>query len=150
MNRVFVNIMQDPNAEDLPLPKYQTEGSAGMDLYAAVGPEGVLIRPGQWERIPTGISIKLPEGYEGQVRPRSGLSNKFAISMLNNPGTIDSDYTGQIFLFLINHGFDGYTVKRGDRVAQLVIAPVVRAEWSLVTSFPITDRGAGGFGSTGR
>lgn len=150
MNQVYVEIMQAPDAEDLSLPAYQTAGSAGMDLYAAAPREGILIRPGDWEKIPTGISIKLPAGYEGQVRPRSGLATRFGISMLNNPGTIDEDYVGQLSVTLVNHGQDAYTVKRGDRIAQLVVAPVTRAVWIPVTSLPDTTRGTGGFGSTGR
>jgi len=147
---ITVDIVQLPNAEDLPLPSYQTAGSVGMDLYAAVDHNGVWIKPGCWEGVPLGISIALPEGYEGQVRPRSGLATRCGISMLNNPGTIDWDYNGELVVSLINHSQQPYHIIRGDRVGQLVVAPVTRVTWVQVTSLPETIRGWGGFGSTGR
>lgn len=122
-----------------------------MDLRAAV-PEGapVMLAPGARAAIPTGLAIGLPEGFEAQVRPRSGLALKFGLSMVNSPGTIDADYRGEIKVLLINHGSEPFTVNRGERIAQLVIAPVTRAAWDEVSSLDETERGAGGFGHTGR
>ncbi len=134
---------------DLPLPSYQTEHSAGMDLMAAVG-EDVVIPPGKWGLIPTGIAIELPHGYEAQIRPRSGLAAKYGISLVNTPGTIDSDYRGEIKVILINFGSEPYTVRRGDRIAQMVINEVVRAELVHVEELGCTKRGDGGFGHTGK
>ena len=135
--------------EDLALPAYETPGAAGMDLRAAIEGELTLAAHGGFARVPTGLAIALPDGYEAQVRPRSGLAAKHAVTVLNAPGTIDSDYRGEVQVLLINHGLAPYALKRGDRIAQLVIAPVARSAWSLARSLPDTGRGEGGFGSTG-
>ncbi len=137
-----------PHAIDLPLPAYATEHSAGMDLLAAVT-EDKIIAPGARALVPAGISIALPEGYEAQVRPRSGLALKHGITVLNSPGTIDADYRGEIGVILINHGAEPFTVSRGLRIAQLIIAPYTRAVWQNTESLEESGRGAGGFGSTG-
>jgi dUTP pyrophosphatase len=144
-----VAITQEPHAADLPLPSYQTDGSAGVDLYAAVK-EPITLQPGERALIPTGIRIALPPGYEAQVRPRSGLAIRHGISMVNTPGTIDSDYRGEVQVILINLGQEPFTVRRGERIAQMVIAPVMRVEWEVVDKLPPTARGDGGFGHTGR
>jgi dUTP pyrophosphatase len=122
-----------------------------MDLRAAI-PEGkgLALKPGRSKLVPTGLTIALPAGYEAQVRPRSGLAAKHGITCLNSPGTIDADYRGEIQVILINHGDEPFTIKRGERIAQMVIAPVMQAGWSVVETLPKTRRGAGGFGSTGR
>ncbi len=134
----------------LELPRYQTPGSAGMDLPAALPEDApVTLQPGEWQLIPTGLAIALPEGYEAQVRPRSGLAAKFGISCVNTPGTIDADYRGEVRVNLINHGREPFVVKRGERIAQMVIAPVVQAILEPVESLDETQRGTGGFGSTG-
>jgi dUTP pyrophosphatase len=133
---------------DLPLPQYMTEHAAGMDLYAAVKEEAV-VSPGEIRLIPTGIAVAISEGYEGQVRPRSGLALKHGLTIINSPGTIDADYRGEIGVGLINLGANPYTVKRGDRIAQLVISPIVKAKWSLVIRLDETGRNEGGFGHTG-
>jgi dUTP pyrophosphatase len=144
-----VAITQEPHAADLPLPSYQTDGSAGVDLYAAVK-EPITLQPGERALIPTGIRIALPPGYEAQVRPRSGLAIRHGISMVNAPGTIDSDYRGEVQVILINLGQEPFTIRRGERIAQMVIAPVMRVEWEVVEKLPPTARGDGGFGHTGR
>lgn len=131
------------------LPQYATEGSAGMDLCADIeGPS--LVRAGRQSLVPTGIAISLPEGYEAQVRPRSGLALKRFISVLNAPGTIDRDFVGEIGVIMVNHGAVDFLVRPGDRIAQLVIAPVSRVEWEEVEELEDSERGSGGFGSTGR
>lgn len=132
----------------LPLPAYQTDGAAGMDLGAAIR-EPLPIPPGEWRLIPTGFSVAIPQGFEGQVRPRSGLALKHGVTVLNAPGTIDSDYRGEMKVALVNHGKAAFVVQPGDRIAQLVIAAVARAAWVEVGELPSTDRGAGGYGSTG-
>lgn len=137
-----------PHGADLPLPAYATEHSAGMDLLAAVA-QDVTLAPGQRALVPTGLSIALPEGYEAQVRPRSGLAYKNGVTVLNAPGTIDADYRGEVGVILINHGQESFTVTRGMRIAQMVIAPYSRASWQAQESLDSTQRGAGGFGSTG-
>ncbi|MBC7166823.1 dUTP diphosphatase [Phenylobacterium sp.] len=135
---------------DLPLPAYESQLAAGMDLRAAVPEDAPLVlRPMQREMIPTGLAIALPPGFEGQVRPRSGLAAKAGITCLNSPGTVDADYRGEVKVILINLGEEDFTVRRGDRIAQLVIAPVTQATWDEVESLDETARGAGGFGSTG-
>lgn len=139
----------DPATRDIPLPSYATEHAAGMDLRAAV-PADVILRPGETQLIPTGIAIALPPGYEAQIRPRSGLAIKHQIGILNAPGTIDADYRGEVKIILTNFGTSDFAVKRGERIAQMVIAPYVRASWAEVDSLDETDRGAGGFGHTGR
>lgn len=143
-----IPIQMLPHAQGLPLPSYATEGSAGMDLRAALD-QALVIQPGQRLLIPTGIAIAVPAGYEAQIRPRSGLAIKHGITMLNSPGTIDSDYRGEIKVIAINHGQEPFSIERGERVAQLIIAPVARAEWVQAESLEVTQRGAGGFGHTG-
>ncbi len=133
---------------DLPLPAYKTTGSAGMDIYAAID-ENVILQPGQTTLVPTNLAIALPEGYECQVRSRSGLALKNGVFALNAPGTIDSDYRGEIGIILSNFSKEAFTIKRGDRIAQLVIARYEQAEWKMCDSLDDTERGAGGFGSTG-
>ena len=138
-----------PHGAGLPLPAYATEDAAGLDLLAAVG-EPVELAPGARRLVPTGISIALPPGYEAQVRPRSGLALKHGVTLLNSPGTIDADYRGEVGVILINLGEAPFHLQRGDRIAQLVIAPVARLAWRESESLPESGRGAGGFGSTGR
>lgn len=148
MERIKVPIRKLPHAVDLPLPQYMTPGSAGMDLLAAVDEE-VILAKGEFRPVPTGIAIALPEGFEAQVRPRSGLAARFGITTLNTPGTIDSDYRGEIKVILINHGPGDFIIRRGERLAQLVIARVARVEWEVKGKLPETERGEGGFGHTG-
>jgi dUTP pyrophosphatase len=148
---VKVEIRQLPHGEGLALPAYQSAHAAGLDLLAAVPKETPLIlAPGQRALVPTGLSIALPPGYEAQVRPRSGLASKYGVTVLNAPGTIDADYRGEISVLLINHGDAPFPIRRGERIAQMVIAQVTRAELVPAASLSATDRGAGGFGSTGR
>lgn len=149
MERIQVQLQRLPHGEDLPLPTWQTAGAAGADLHAAVT-EPVVLEPGARFLVPTGLAIALPDGWEAQVRPRSGLAVRHGVTVLNAPGTIDADYRGEIRVPLINHGTEAFTVDRGARIAQLVLAPVVRGEWQVVVELPSdTARGAGGFGSTG-
>jgi dUTP pyrophosphatase len=139
-----------PHAEGIPLPAYETPGAAGMDLRAAVAEDApITLKPGARDMVPTGLSIAVPAGYECQVRPRSGLAAKAGITCLNSPGTVDSDYRGELKVILINHGPEDFVIRRGDRIAQIVIAPVARADWTEVEDLDETSRGAGGFGSTG-
>jgi dUTP pyrophosphatase len=135
-------------AADLPLPAYATPGSAGLDLFAAVERE-IILPPGGFGAIPSGIALALPHGYEAQVRPRSGLALRHGVTVLNAPGTIDSDYRGEVAVILVNHGKNTFAVTRGMKIAQLVIAPHARAEWQESATLDETARGAGGFGSTG-
>ena len=145
-----VPIVRLPHAEGLPLPAYETAQAAGMDLRAAVPQdEPLVLRPGSRFAVPTGLAFALPAGFEGQVRPRSGLAFKSGVTCLNTPGTVDADYRGEVKVILINHGEEDVTIRRGDRIAQLVVAPVVQAQWAEVASLDETARGAGGFGSTG-
>lgn len=148
MSNVTIAVTRLPHAKDLALPSYATEHSAGMDLLAAVV-EPKILAPGDRALIPTGLSIALPDGYEAQVRPRSGLALKNGISLVNSPGTIDADYRGEVGVIVINHGAEPFTIERGMRIAQMVIAPYTRAAFSEVLELPTSDRGAGGFGSTG-
>jgi dUTP pyrophosphatase len=151
MNGPTVPITRLPHAEGLPLPAYETDQAAGMDLRAAVpDDEPLTLRPGSRFAVPTGLAFALPPGFEGQVRPRSGLAMKHGITCLNSPGTVDADYRGEVKVILVNHGEEEFVIRRGERIAQLVIAPVVQAAWSEVESLDETARGAGGFGSTGR
>ncbi len=143
-----VSITKLPHAEGLDLPAYATEHAAGMDLCAAVR-EDIVLKPGERKLIPTGLAIALPEGYEAQVRPRSGLAIKNGISVLNSPGTIDADYRGEVQVILANMGGENFTITRGMRIAQMVIAAYARVSWEKVDALPETARGAGGFGSTG-
>jgi dUTP pyrophosphatase len=137
-----------PHGEGLPLPSYQTAGAAGCDLYAATQ-ETLVLAPGSRAKVPTGIALELPDGYEAQIRPRSGLALKDGITVLNTPGTVDSDYRGELFALLINHGDQPFEIIRGARIAQLVLAPIVRASFTEAKSIGETVRGDGGFGSTG-
>jgi dUTP pyrophosphatase len=141
-----VRILRLPHGQGLDLPHYATAGAAGMDVLAA---EDVTLAPGARHAVATGLSVAIPEGYEIQVRPRSGLALKHGISVPNSPGTIDSDYRGELKVIMINHGAEAFAIRRGDRVAQLVLAAVTRGTWVEVAELDATDRGAGGFGSTG-
>lgn len=146
-----VRVERLPHAEGLALPAYETTGSAGMDLRAAVAEfEPVILAPGERRLIPTGLKIALEPGYEAQVRPRSGLALKHGVTCLNAPGTIDSDYRGEVGVILINHGQIAFEINRGERIAQMVIAPYAQAVMAEVEALDETTRGAGGFGSTGR
>ena len=150
MNQVNIKISRTNSAAtDVPLPAYATEGSSGMDIHAAVE-TSVTITPGETVLIPAGFRIEIPPGYEAQVRPRSGLAIKHGIGVLNSPGTIDSDYRGEVKIILTNFSREDFIVNRGDRIAQLVVAPVVRAVWQVVDEVQSTSRGQGGFGHTGR
>ncbi len=151
MNDINVRILRLPHGEGVELPGYATSGSAGMDVRAAV-PEGepLTLAPGARAMVPTGLSFAIPEGFEIQVRPRSGLAAKNGVTCLNTPGTIDSDYRGEVKVILINLGQEPFVIARGERIAQLVLAPVTRAAWDVVETLDDTARGAGGFGSTGR
>lgn len=144
--RVLVKV--EPEGSGLGLPRYQTEHAAGLDLVAAVKDE-VVLRPGERKLVSTGISLAVPEGYEAQIRPRSGLALKHGLTLLNSPGTVDADYRGVVGLILVNHGTESFTVRRGERLAQMVIAPTKRAELSEVDELPASERGPGGFGHTG-
>jgi len=144
-----VRLSRLPGTNDLPLPFYKTEGAAGMDIYAAVNTP-LTIEPGGRGIIPTGIRIAIPDGYEAQVRPRSGLARDFGIGLVNSPGTIDADYRGEVQIILMNGGSEPFTIVRGDRIAQLVVAPVMRVVWDEVETLDETPRGEGGFGHTGR
>jgi deoxyuridine 5'-triphosphate nucleotidohydrolase len=145
---VSVRVRRLPHNQDLPLPGYATDGAAGMDLLAAVA-EPVVVAPGQRVLIPTGLAIALPAGYELQVRPRSGLALRNGIVLPNSPGTIDEDYRGEIQVIVLNTGSEPFRVERGTRIAQAVLAPVVRAAWDEVADLDVTARNEGGFGSTG-
>ena len=148
---VAVDVVQLPHGEGLALPTYQSAHAAGLDLLAAVPDDAPLVlAPGRHALVPTGLSVALPSGFEAQVRPRSGLAAKHGVTVLNAPGTVDADYRGEIGVLLINHGDAPFTIRRGERIAQMVIAQVARAELHAVAVLPETDRGSGGFGSTGR
>ena len=148
MIQVDVDIVQLTHGADLPLPAYATPDSAGMDLMAAVN-ESVSLAPSERMMIPTGIAIALPSGFEAQIRPRSGLALKNGLTLLNAPGTIDSDYRGEIGVILVNHSQETFMVEHGMRIAQMVVAPVLQISWNAVFSLNDSERGAGGFGSTG-
>ena len=148
MSRPKIDLVKLPHGADLPLPAYQTDGAAGMDIYAAIA-EDIIIAPGHFTAITTGLSVALPEGFEIQVRPRSGLAFKHGITVLNSPGTIDSDYRGEIKVALINHGTEPVTITHGMRIAQMVLAKVIQGDWQEVAALDATSRGTGGFGSTG-
>lgn len=149
MPTLEVMIRRLPGNGDLPLPSYQSQDAVGLDLHAAVTAE-VAISPGMVAGIPCGFAMALPPGYEAQVRPRSGLAAKNAISLVNTPGTIDPDYRGEVKVLLINHGREPFVVTRGMRIAQMVVMPVPRISWTEVSDLPTTNRGEGGFGHTGR
>ena len=145
--QIRVAVCRLPEGEGLPLPTYMSELAAGADVYSAVA---LTIAPGERAMVPTGFSIAVPAGYEAQVRPRSGLALKHGITVLNSPGTVDADYRGPVNVILANLGNEPFTIARGDRIAQLLVAPVSRAAFELVETLPETARGDGGFGSTGR
>ena len=145
---VEVLIRRLPHAEGLPLPAYATDGAAGADLCAAVDEE-LTIRPGERAAVPTGLVLEIPDGHEGQVRPRSGLAIKAGLTIVNAPGTIDSDYRGELKVLLVNLGLEPVSISRGDRIAQLLVAPVTRASFIETEDLTASDRGDGGFGSTG-
>jgi dUTP pyrophosphatase len=148
---VVVEVRRLPHGEGLALPAYQTEHAAGLDLLAAVADAAPLtLAPGQRALVPTGLAIALPPGFEGQVRPRSGLALKHGITVLNSPGTIDADYRGEVSVILINHSAEPFVIRRGERIAQLIVAPVSRAQLNIAAVLAETGRSSGGFGSTGR
>jgi dUTP pyrophosphatase len=148
---VAIEIKQLPHGSGLPLPAYQSSLAAGLDLLAAVPEDApITLEPGKYALVPTGLTIALPMGFEAQVRPRSGLAAKHGVTVLNAPGTVDADYRGEIGVILINHGDAPFVVRRGERIAQMIIAPVVQAELMPVATLSSTARGSGGFGSTGR
>ncbi len=149
MGDLILHVEQLPGASDLPAPAYMSQQASGLDLYAAV-PTSLTLAPGERAVIPTGIRIAVPPGYEGQVRPRSGLAVHHKVTVLNAPGTIDADYRGEVSVVLVNHGREPFLIRRGDRIAQLVIAPVAHVTVALVTALEATARGDGGFGHTGR
>jgi dUTP pyrophosphatase len=144
---IRLTVQKLPGHDDIPLPRYMTEHAAGMDIAAAVGKEEVIL-PGERKLIPTGIAIALPEGYEAQIRPRSGLALKSGVTLVNSPGTIDADYRGEIGVIMINHGKESFVVRRGDRIAQMVFHRVCRATWVVASRLDSTSRGDGGFGHT--
>lgn len=148
MENMTILVRQLPEAGDLPMPAYMTAGSAGMDLCAAVQ-DTLTLQPGDYRAIPTGICMALPQGFEAQIRPRSGLALKHGITLLNTPGTIDADYRGEIQILMINFGKEPFIVRRGDRVAQMVIAKIYQANIELVDTLDQTSRNEGGFGHTG-
>jgi len=145
---IRVAVTRLPHGADLPLPGYATEHSAGMDLLAAID-EDLDLAPNAWTLVPTGLAIALPDGFEAQVRPRSGLAAKHGVTVLNSPGTVDADYRGEVKVILVNHGSQPFTIERGMRIAQMIVAPVTRVAWDEVATLEDTARGAGGFGSTG-
>ena len=147
--KVKIKRLPSPVDSPLPTPRYMTEKSSGMDLYAALA-EDINLNPGERRLIPTGIAVSVPEGFEAQIRPRSGLALKEGVTLVNTPGTVDADYRGEIGIILINHGKNPFRVKRGDRVAQMVIAPVDRAQLEWVENLDETPRSDGGFGHTGK
>jgi dUTP pyrophosphatase len=147
IEELSVSIRKLSGTEDLPLPSYMTEQAAGMDLFAAVGEDAVIL-PGERKLVPTGVVVALPEGYEAEVRPRSGLALKHGVTLVNAPGTIDADYRGEVGVILINHGQAPFIVRRGDRIAQMVVHRVCRVVWAAFGEVPPTERGTGGFGHT--
>jgi len=149
MQKIKVFVEQTEESRDLPLPRYMSDQAAGMDLYAAVDEPEILVK-GAIKLIPTGLKMALPEGYEAQIRPRSGLAFKHGISMVNSPGTIDADYRGEIKVIMINHGDADFVINRGERIAQMVINQIAQIDWEQTTSLDETTRGAGGFGHTGK
>ena len=144
---INIDIKMLPHGKNIPVPKYQTHGAAGMDIMAAIE-ELLTLQTGKTTIIPTGFTIAIPENYEGQIRSRSGLAAKHGIIVLNSPGTIDSDYRGELKIILINHGQHDFIIKRGDRIAQMIIAPITKINWHKVDHLSETIRGTGGFGST--
>lgn len=150
MKKITVNVVRLPHAQGLPLPAYQTPQSAGLDLLAAISTDApVTMAPGSVALVPTGLILELPSGTEAQVRPRSGLAARHAVTVLNSPGTIDADYRGEVQVLLINHGRQPFTIRRGDRIAQMVVASLIQASFKETRKVSDTRRGSGGFGSTG-
>ncbi|NJD91654.1 MAG: dUTP diphosphatase [Geobacter sp.] len=149
MNELKVAVKRLRSPSDVPLPTYMTAHSAGMDLYADIREE-ICLLPGERTLVPTGIAIALPEGYEAQIRPRSGLALKHGIALVNSPGTIDADYRGEIGIIMINFGKEPFTIKRGERIAQMVVAAFKRVTWNECEDLEASGRGSGGFGHTGR
>ncbi|KGJ04050.1 deoxyuridine 5'-triphosphate nucleotidohydrolase [Paracoccus halophilus] len=148
---VTILVQREPGADPaLPLPEYQTSGAAGADLRADLGGGEMLLEPGQIRLVPTGLRVQIPDGYEMQIRPRSSLALKHGLGLVNSPGTIDSDYRGPLGVIMINMGGKSYTIGHGERIAQAVIAPVIRARYAMAVALDQTARGEGGFGSTGR
>jgi dUTP pyrophosphatase len=147
VDTLVVAIQKLPGNEDMPLPRYMTDHAAGMDLFAAVR-QDVELCPGQREMIPTGLVIALPDGYEAQIRPRSGLAWRHGITLVNTPGTVDADYRGEICILMINHGDRSFVVRRGERIAQMVVQRVCRVQWDVQRQLNPTSRGSGGFGHT--
>jgi dUTP pyrophosphatase len=148
LDKLAVKIKRLEDSNDMPLPSYGSEGSSGMDIRASVK-EPVVLKPGEIRLIPTGLTVSIPRGYEGQIRPRSGLALKYGIGIVNSPGTIDSDYRGEIHIIIINWGEQPFTIRRGDRIAQMVVAKVFRADIIEVDELDYTQRGVGGFGHSG-
>jgi len=148
LERIVIKVKRLEGSADLPLPDYETEGSSGMDIRASVK-EPVLMEPGEIKLIPTGLAVSIPQGYEGQIRPRSGLAFKYGVGLVNSPGTIDSDYRGEISIIMINWGEKPFTIKRGDRIAQMIISKVYRADLLEIDDLDSTKRGEGGFGHSG-
>ena len=148
MNKPTILFQKLDHGADLPLPRYQTEGAAGLDIMAALEKD-IILEPGTFTAIPTGVAMAIPQGYEVQIRPRSGLAFKYGVTVLNSPGTIDSDYRGEVKIALINHGTEAVTISHGMRIAQMVVAAVSPAELIEAQSLDDTQRGAAGFGSTG-
>ena len=146
-DKITIQIKRFPDHRDLPLPKYMTEGAAGMDVCAAIVKD-TMVAPGQTIMIPCGFAVAIPDGFEAQIRPRSGLAHKYGISVLNSPGTIDSDYRGEIKVMLINHGEKPFKVSRGMRIAQMLVLPVPKVAWKEVEELDKTIRGEGGYGHT--
>ena len=144
---IRVSVQRLAGHDDIPLPRYMTEHAAGMDVIAAIEGEEVIL-PGKRKLIPTGIAIALPEGYEAEIRPRSGLAMKNGVTLANSPGTIDADYRGEVGVIMINHGEEPFVVRRGDRIAQMVFHRVCRVTWAVTTRLDQTSRGDGGFGHT--
>lgn len=147
-SRLNVSVQRLPHSEGLPLPAYGSVEAAGCDLVAAIA-DPITLQPGDSTIVPTGLKIALPPGYEAQVRPRSGLAAKNGVTVLNSPGTVDSDYRGEVGVILINHGREAFTIERGMRIAQMVIGQVIQIDWQETDDLNVTERGGGGFGSTG-
>jgi len=148
MPQIILKIMQTDNAKDLPLPRYMTLGAAGMDLYANI-PNEITLHKGKIKVIPSGICVSIPQGYEAQIRPRSGLAAKYGIGLVNSPGTIDSDYRGEILIIMINYGEEDFIINRGDRIAQMIINKIEIVKFQLQDSLDTTSRQSGGLGHTG-
>ena len=146
-DEIEVQIQRLPGHDEVPLPRYMTTHAAGMDIHAAVSEE-VVVLPGERRMIPTGLAVALPVGFEAEIRPRSGLAAKYGVTLANSPGTVDADYRGEIGIILINHGRDPFRVRRGDRIAQMVVHPVSRVAWVTCSQLESTPRGDGGFGHT--